>query len=43
MGGGRGSRLSPLTKERCKPAVPLAGKYRLDDISNGNYPESNFN
>src|SRR3954465_7527954 len=32
MGGGRGTRLSPLTLERCKPAVPLAGKYRLVDI-----------
>src|ERR1019366_505198 len=32
MGGGRGTRLSPLTLERCKPAVPLAGKYRLLDI-----------
>ncbi|MDR0715240.1 MAG: glucose-1-phosphate adenylyltransferase [Puniceicoccales bacterium] len=32
MGGGRGTRLFPLTKERCKPAVPLAGKYRLVDI-----------
>src|SRR4026207_161113 len=32
MGGGQGSRLSPLTKERSKPAVPLAGKYRLVDI-----------
>ena len=29
MGGGRGTRLYPLTMERCKPAVPLAGKYRL--------------
>ena len=29
MGGGRGSRLHPLTRERCKPVVPLAGKYRL--------------
>ncbi|MGB2705493.1 MAG: sugar phosphate nucleotidyltransferase, partial [Candidatus Omnitrophota bacterium] len=29
MGVGRGTRLYPLTKERCKPAVPLAGKYRL--------------
>ena len=27
MGGGAGSRLFPLTKERSKPAVPLAGKY----------------
>ncbi|MFR6033914.1 MAG: sugar phosphate nucleotidyltransferase [Bacilli bacterium] len=32
MGGGRGTRLYPLTKYRCKPAVPLAGKYRLVDI-----------
>lgn len=32
MGGGQGSRLYPLTKERSKPAVPLAGKYRLVDI-----------
>jgi len=32
MGGGQGKRLFPLTKERSKPAVPLAGKYRLVDI-----------
>ncbi len=32
MGGGRGTRLYPLTKARCKPAVSLAGKYRLVDI-----------
>ena len=32
MGGGAGTRLFPLTKERSKPAVPLAGKYRLVDI-----------
>jgi glucose-1-phosphate adenylyltransferase len=32
LGGGRGTRLSPLTKERSKPAVPMAGKYRLIDI-----------
>jgi len=32
MGGGQGSRLFPLTKYRAKPAVPLAGKYRLVDI-----------
>ena len=31
-GGGKGSRLYPLTKMRAKPAVPLAGKYRLIDI-----------
>jgi glucose-1-phosphate adenylyltransferase len=32
LGGGQGTRLHPLTKERAKPAVPLAGKYRLVDI-----------
>jgi glucose-1-phosphate adenylyltransferase len=32
MGGGRGTRLFPLTRERAKPAVPLAGKYRLVDV-----------
>ncbi len=32
LGGGRGTRLYPLTKHRAKPAVPLAGKYRLIDI-----------
>ena len=32
MGGGAGTRLFPLTKERAKPAVPLAGEYRLVDI-----------
>lgn len=32
MGGGQGTRLFPLTKLRAKPAVPLAGKYRLVDI-----------
>jgi glucose-1-phosphate adenylyltransferase len=32
LGGGQGSRLSPLTKDRSKPAVPIAGKYRLIDI-----------
>src|SRR5215510_8521305 len=32
MGGGRGSRLHPLTAVRSKPAVPIAGKYRLIDI-----------
>ena len=32
MGGGAGTRLFPLTKQRAKPAVPLAGKYRLVDI-----------
>ncbi len=32
LGGGRGSRLYPLTQQRSKPAVPMAGKYRLIDI-----------
>jgi len=32
LGGGRGTRLYPLTKYRCKPAVPMGGKYRLIDI-----------
>ena len=32
LGGGAGSRLQPLTRERSKPAVPVAGKYRLVDI-----------
>src|SRR5713101_2400475 len=32
LGGGRGSRLFPLTQHRSKPAVPIGGKYRLIDI-----------
>ncbi len=32
LGGGRGTRLYPLTAVRSKPAVPIAGKYRLIDI-----------
>ncbi len=32
LGGGRGTRLDPLTRLRSKPAVPLAGKYRLIDV-----------
>lgn len=32
LGGGRGSRLFPLTQQRSKPAVPVAGKYRLIDV-----------
>jgi len=32
LGGGQGSRLAPLTENRSKPAVPIAGKYRLVDI-----------
>ena len=36
LGGGRGSRLEPLTRLRAKPAVPLAGKYRLIDVTISN-------
>jgi glucose-1-phosphate adenylyltransferase len=43
MGGGRGTRLAPLTQERCKPAVPLAGKYRLVDIPISNCLNSEIN
>lgn len=43
MGGGRGTRLAPLTMERCKPAVPLAGKYRLVDIPISNCINSGIN
>lgn len=43
MGGGRGTRLQPLTKLRCKPAVPLAGKYRLVDIPISNCLNSGLN
>ena len=43
MGGGRGSRLFPLTRDRSKPAVPLAGKYRLVDIPISNCINSRLN
>ncbi len=36
LGGGRGTRLYPLTKNRSKPAVPLAGNYRLIDVTVSN-------
>jgi glucose-1-phosphate adenylyltransferase len=42
MGGGRGSRLYPLTKVRSKPAVPLGGKYRLIDIPISNCLNSGY-
>lgn len=42
MGGGQGTRLFPLTKDRAKPAVPLAGKYRLVDIPISNCINSRF-
>ena len=43
LGGGRGTRLYPLTKFRSKPAVPLAGKYRLIDIPLSNCINSGIN
>src|SRR3982751_1160656 len=43
LGGGRGSRLYPLTKLRSKPAVPVAGKYRLIDIPISNCINSGLN
>jgi glucose-1-phosphate adenylyltransferase len=43
LGGGRGSRLYPLTQLRSKPAVPIAGKYRLIDIPISNCINSGMN
>ena len=43
LGGGRGTRLYPLTKERSKPAVPLGGKYRLIDVPISNCLNSQLN
>ncbi len=42
LGGGQGTRLFPLTTERAKPAVPLAGKYRLIDIPMSNCFHANI-
>jgi glucose-1-phosphate adenylyltransferase len=43
LGGGRGTRLYPLTKSRSKPAVPIGGKYRLIDIPISNCIHSGLN
>jgi glucose-1-phosphate adenylyltransferase len=43
LGGGRGTRLLPLTSYRAKPAVPLGGKYRLIDIPISNCINSEIN
>ena len=43
LGGGQGTRLQPLTNYRSKPAVPLAGKYRLIDIPISNCLNSGLN
>jgi glucose-1-phosphate adenylyltransferase len=42
LGGGQGARLAPLTESRSKPAVPIAGKYRLVDIPISNCINSNI-
>ena len=42
LGGGKGTRLYPLTKERAKPAVPFGGKYRLVDIPISNCINAGF-
>lgn len=43
LGGGRGTRLHPLTEKRAKPAVPIGGKYRLVDIPISNCLNSGYN
>jgi glucose-1-phosphate adenylyltransferase len=43
LGGGVGTRLYPLTKQRAKPAVPIAGKYRLIDVPISNCINSGIN
>src|SRR6187402_1603742 len=43
LGGGQGSRLQPLTSYRSKPAVPVAGKYRLIDLPISNCLNSGLN
>jgi len=43
LGGGRGTRLFPLTKSRSKPAMPVAGRYRLIDIPISNCINSGLN
>ncbi len=42
LAGGKGTRLSPLTKERAKPAVPFGGKYRIIDFVLSNFINSNI-
>jgi glucose-1-phosphate adenylyltransferase len=43
LAGGKGSRLSPLTRERAKPAVPFGGKYRIIDFVLSNFINSGIN
>ncbi len=42
LAGGQGSRLYPLTKIRSKPAVPVAGRFRLVDVSISNCIHSGY-
>ena len=42
LGGGKGTRLDPLTKERSKPAVSFGGKYRIVDIPISNCINSGY-
>jgi glucose-1-phosphate adenylyltransferase len=42
LGGGQGARLAPLTDSRCKPSVPIAGKYKLVDVPISNCINSNI-
>lgn len=43
LGGGAGTRLYPLTKQRAKPAVPIGGAYRLIDVPMSNCINSGIN
>jgi glucose-1-phosphate adenylyltransferase len=43
LAGGKGTRLSPLTQERAKPAVPFGGKYRIIDFVLSNFINSGIN
>ena len=43
LGGGKGTRLLPLTEVRSKPAVPIGGKYRLIDVPIANCINSGIN
>ena len=42
MAGGKGTRLYPLSKERCKPTMPIGGRYRLIDFVLSNFTNSGF-
>ena len=41
LGGGKGTRIFPLTKSRSKPAIPIGGKYRIIDVPISNCINSN--